>query len=151
MKLTNAEIQAAVPALKVLMKARGIRGRAAFRVSQLVRAVEPASLDCASARVELLERYTEKKDGKPVPVMRGGEVLEGSVRLTDPEGYRKELGELLAAEVEIAALPLTLADLEDAEPQPVEQEDGSTLEMGLAGVMVALGAMLVEDAPAEAA
>jgi hypothetical protein len=112
MNVRNRGLLAAIPALKELVELP-LPVRASFRVARLVRQVEAATQDVEDARLRLVERFAERDaEGKYIPVFDAeGKPVDGSVNVTDPEGFRREIAELLGMETEIAAEPLSLADL----------------------------------------
>jgi hypothetical protein len=135
MNVKNGDLLTAIPALKEIVKVP-LPVRASFRVARLIRQVEAAVQDVEAARLRLVERFAERDaEGKYTPARDAeGKPVEGSVNVTDPEGFRLEFAELLGMETGIAADPLSLADL------------GEKIDLSPA-VLLGLGPLLV-DAPA---
>lgn len=111
MKLSNAEILEAYAALKTVVKLH-IPVRPAMRVAKLARVVEGAAQDVEAVRAKLVDKYAEKKNGKPVSAGENG------VKLEDPEGFQAEYRELLSVETELEATPLKLGEWGDIEVEP---------------------------------
>lgn len=78
----------------------------AIGVRRWVRALEPHLEEFEEVRQAIIERYAEKdEDGEMV-------IDGGSVTLSDPEAFAKEMQELIETEVELDCKPLSTDVLE---------------------------------------
>jgi hypothetical protein len=138
MNVKNGDLLAAIPALKEIVKVP-LPVRASFRIARLIREVEAAVQDVEAARLRLVERFAERdSEGNYTPALDAeGKLVEGSVNVTNPEGFRREFAELLGMETGIAAEPLSLVDL------------GEKVDLAPA-VLLGLGPLLVDTPAPEA-
>lgn len=140
MKLTNAQIAQAAPALRALTSGTGIRGRAAFKLSRIVVSVEPILKAFGEARQGLVEQHAEQ-NGKGPKVDKAGNIV-----FKDPAAFVADMQPLLDAETEINVQPLTVDELADAIPGQAE-ENGKPVQMWEAFTLLG---PLVTDPEAEA-
>jgi hypothetical protein len=113
--MTNGELRAAAEGARALA-AEPLPVALALKLAALVRQLQGPVQDLDAVQMRIVEAYTERDaEGNPVPVVDSdGAIQPGAVRLTDPEGFAREMRELLEAEVELPARPLQRAELEEA-------------------------------------
>jgi len=112
LKITNGQIENSTAALRDL-GALPLPVKASFAISTRLRRVEDALIDLNTERQKLIDQYGEKTDdGRP------NVSPEGTIALTDPEGFRRDMTELLTIEIEIDTHPFPLSLLGDAKVTP---------------------------------
>lgn len=140
MKATNQQIKAAAPAFRVLTRAEGIRGRAAYKLARVVNAVQPLITDLQEAQKKVILSHAKKgKDGEPILEERDG--VKDCYVWNDEKALVAEMNELLEVENEIAVEPLRVEELEDADVPPQEGEP----DLKMWEVFALLGPFVVEE------
>lgn len=119
----NSELLSAVQGLNRLMQEK-MPVKLSLKTTRIAKVVNGEAESIDKVIKEVRERYTEKDSaGKPiVPVDKDGNELTGSIKLSDPKAYEKEVTELLEDTVTVEVERLTLADLTLKDAKGKERE-----------------------------
>ena len=117
MKVTLGTIALAQSTLSRL-SGQSFRGRAAFVIAKLAKAINMEMEDFNAARDAILIKYADKDENNE-PIIDNGQVHLSDENLTI---CNKEIQELLATEVEINSSPLAAEWFDDIDITPGEVE-----------------------------
>lgn len=90
-----------------------INATTAFKLSRIIKELSSIVEDKLKMEKKILEKWVEKdKDGENVvPKDKDGNLLEGSVSITDPEKFTQEMAELMEIETAINFDKLNFEDM----------------------------------------
>lgn len=122
MKITVAQAREGHVQASRLIEGKRLPTKITFRLTRLLTLLEGVLKDASITERAIIERFTDRDEsGQPIaPVDEHGNVVEDSVRLTDPKVFGDEMQALYDAEAEIAFEPITEADFEGREIDPAD-------------------------------
>jgi hypothetical protein len=101
--IKNSQLNAeTIEALNQLIE-MDINAGSAFRLTRILKEISSIVEDKLKAEKRILEKYTEKdEDGNPtVAKDKDNNIIQGAVNLNNPDGFTKEMSELMDIDITI--------------------------------------------------